>query len=261
MSLENEILPQNLARVIKRFGYDLIRAAGELPPHLAEYRHAPVLPVRATYSPWLTDTAFQNTFEQVSANTLVDRFRCYELWSLVGQARKLDAGGLIEVGVWRGGTGCLIAQAAKHFGIPERVYLCDTFEGVVKAGEMDTRYSGGEHSDTSEDVVRELAGRLGLQSVTVLKGIFPDDTAHAITEPALRFAHLDVDVYQSTKDILEWLWPRLVAGGLVVFDDYGTHGCEGVTRVVNEFSVRKDALLIQNLNGHAVVVKREAAAI
>lgn len=251
----DEILPQNLARVIKRFGYDLIRAAGELPAHLAEFRHAPVLPVRATYSPWLSDMDFQETFERVSANTLVDRFRCYELWSLVGQAAKLDTGALIEVGVWRGGTGCLIAAAAKHFGLAEAAYLCDTFEGVVKAGPMDTRYGGGEHSDTSEEEVRQLADRMNVP-VKILKGIFPEDTAHAIAEPAFRFAHLDVDVYQSTKDILEWLWPRLVGGGIVVFDDYGTHGCEGVTRVVNEFSGRRDSLSIHNLNGHAVVIKR-----
>lgn len=251
-----EVLPQNLARVIKRFGYDLIRAAGELPAHLPEYRHAPVLPVKATYSPWLSDRAFQDCFEQVSANTLVDRFRCYELWALVSQSAKLDPGALLEVGVWRGGTGCLIAQAARHFGISEPVYLCDTFEGVVKAGEMDTSYAGGEHKDTSEDLVQELKARLHLDSVRILKGIFPDDTSHLITERAFRFAHLDVDVYQSTKDILDWLWPQMVANGIAVFDDYGTHGCEGVTRIVNEFSSRRDAVLIHNLNGHAVLIKR-----
>lgn len=251
-----ETIPQDVARLLKRFGYDLIRAVGELPPLHPQFRHAPVLPVKATYSPWLTDRAFQKGFQKISTHTLVDQFRCYELWTLVGNSAKLDPGGLIEVGVWRGGTGCLIAEAAKHFGISDPLYLCDTFEGVVKAGAMDTRYVGGEHRDTSEDLVRELKDSLGLDSVKILKGTFPDDTGHLIPEQAFRFAHLDVDVYQSTKEILNWLWPRLVTNGIVVFDDYGTHGCEGVTQIVDEFASRRDALLIHNLNGHAIVIKR-----
>ncbi len=253
----SDTLPQGLARTIKRFGYDLIRSAGELPAHVPNLRHAPVLPVKATYSPWLTDSAFQSAFDEVKANTLVDLFRCYELWKLVQQASKLSAGALIEVGVWRGGTGCLIARAAQLAGIPEPVYLCDTFEGVVKAGAMDTVYSGGEHKDTSEQLVADLAKRMALNQVRILKGIFPDDTADSFKEPSIRFAHVDVDVYQSTKDIMAWIWPRMVASGIVVFDDYGTHGCEGVTRIVNELAEDRGTLLIHNLNGHAVLIKRE----
>ena len=251
----DDVLPQSLARVIKKFGYDLIRSAGELPAHVPDVRHAPVLPVKATYSPWLTDEEFDRTFKEVSSNTLVDLFRCYELWSLVGQSAKLAPGALIEIGVWRGGTGCLIARAAARAGIADRVYLCDTFEGVVKAGDMDTVYKGGEHKDTSQEMVADLARRMGLPSVRILKGIFPDQTAHSIGEPTFRFAHVDVDVYQSTKDILAWIWPRLVMGGIVVFDDYGTHGCEGVTRMVNELASNADTQFIHNLNGHAILTK------
>ena len=252
---QDEHIPQGLARAIKKFGYDLIRSAGELPAHVPTLRHAPVLPVKATYSPWLTDENFQSSFREVTGYTLVDLFRCYELWSLVGQSAKLSAGAMIEVGVWRGGTGCMIARAAKLAGIGDSVYLCDTFEGVVKAGAMDTVYSGGEHRDTSREIVVGLAETMHLENVRVLKGIFPDQTAGAISESAIRFAHVDVDVYQSTKDIMSWIWPKLVPSGIVVFDDYGTHGCEGVTRIVNELALERECLFMHNLNGHAILIK------
>jgi O-methyltransferase len=245
---------QSISRFIKRTAYSAIRATKELPPQVPELRHAPVLPRFATYSPWLTDAPFNATMQAVRQHTLVDRLRCYELWSLVQQSAKLNRGSLIEVGVWRGGTGCLIAEAARISGVSEPIYLCDTFSGVVNAGDMDTRYKGGEHSDTSADTVKQLAQSMNLTSVQVLQGIFPTATGDSVGD-AFRFVHLDLDVYESTRQSLDFLWPRLVVGGIVVFDDYGTHGCEGVTRLVNETSIRGDCTFIHNANGHGILIK------
>jgi len=246
----------SIPRLIKRAGYSAIRATGELPAHVRDIRHAPVLPQKSTYSPWLNDSGFIETYGRVQSHTLVDRLRCYELWSLVKESAKLAAGALIEVGVWRGGTGCLIADAARLAGLAETVYLCDTFQGVVKAGPRDTKYKGGEHADTSEDIVARLAADMGLKNLAILRGIFPDETSKAVTDPQFRFAHLDVDVYESTRDILSWVWPRLAPGGIVVFDDYGAYGCEGVTRLVNEVSGGNDRIFVHNTNGHGILMKR-----
>jgi len=102
--------------------------------------HHRVLP-HATYSPWLMDSDFQAVYQQIKNHTLVDVYRCYELWTL-GQQMKLVPGDFLEVGVWRGGTGALLASCVKPF--PEKqVFLADTFAGVVKAGEDDTFYTGG----------------------------------------------------------------------------------------------------------------------
>ena len=43
----------------------------------------------------------------------------------------------------------------------------------------------------------------------------------AVADRRFRLAHIDVDVYQSAADVLDWVWPRLSPGGVVVFDDYG----------------------------------------
>lgn len=212
-----------------------------------------VLP-KATYAPWLQDQKFNDVYGSIAGYTLVDRYRCYELWQLVEQSAKLR-GALLEVGVWRGGTGALIAKKAKESGIADTVYLCDTFTGVVKAGEKDSRYKGGEHADTSKEIVEELLAGLELDNTMILVGMFPDETSGLVTDEAFRFCHIDVDVYQSAKDVVEWLWPKLVVGGMVVFDDYGFRGCDGVTRFVNEERGKEDRLVIHNLNGHAILIK------
>jgi O-methyltransferase len=63
-------------------------------------------------------------------------------------------------------------------------------------------------------------------------------------------------VYDSARDGFLWVWDRLVRGGVVIFDDYGFHDCEGVTRFVNEVASRPDVAFVHNLNGHGVVFKR-----
>lgn len=184
----------------------------------------------------------------------MDKYRCYELWQLVAESRKLK-GALIEIGVWRGGTAALIAKSAELCDINSTVYLCDTFTGVVKTSNKDPVYKGGEHADTSQEIVEDLVNKLKLSNVKILTGIFPDDTAKFVNEDKFRFCHIDVDVYQSAKDIINWIWPKMTVGGIVLYDDYGFEGCEGVTRFVNEEKKKKDRVVIHNLNGHAIVVK------
>ena len=176
----------------------------------------------ATYSPWNKDDLFQTVFASIKHFSMVDEYRCFELWKLIEQVAKLDSGSIIEIGVWRGGTGGLIATQAKNCGIKDKVFLCDTFKGVVKAGERDSQYKGGEHADTSRQAVEELIrNRMNLDNVEILEGIFPDQTAHRLDGMRFRFCHIDVDVYQSAKDIVDWIWEKMVPGGITVYDDYG----------------------------------------
>lgn len=214
--------------------------------------HDRVLPF-ASYAPWLNDQAFLRIHGAMRNHTLVDLYRCYELWTLAQQMATVD-GAFLEVGVWRGGTGALLAAAAAQ--VPgKQVFLADTFAGVVKAGVQDTAYVGGEHADTSVDIVKGLLSGLQLSNAALLQGIFPDDTGHHIQGP-IAMLHCDVDVYSSARDVVEWTLPRLSAGGAIVFDDYGFSGCEGVTRYVNELRSDRSLVFLHNLNGHAVFLKK-----
>jgi O-methyltransferase len=215
-------------------------------------RHYAFVVPTATYAPWLDDKNFSGIYSRVQPNTMVDIYRCYELWQLAKECSKLRYGSILEVGVWRGGTGCLIASAVPD--VP--VYLCDTFAGVPKGkiSSADATYSGGEHADTSEEIAHALIASLKLAHIHILKGVFPEETGHLCTGP-LRFVHVDVDVYQSGKDVLNWAWPRLISGGIIVFDDYGFESCSGITKLVEEQRVNTDRTVIHNLNGHGIVIK------
>ena len=202
------------------------------------------------YRPWDVDDAFRAAYDSIRDHTMVDEMRLYDLWILVEEAQKV-AGDILEVGVWRGGSGALLA----HRAVERTVYLADTFRGVVKAGPKDDYYRGGEHANTSIDYVRKALEALAATNARIVEGIFPDESADRVSSDTFCLCHIDVDVYQSAKDVFEWVWPRLSVGGIVVFDDYGFYGCEGVTRYVDEIRSMPDAFFSHNLTGHAVLAK------
>src|SRR2546422_2328449 len=160
-----------------------------LSSRIQSIKHSRVYPY-ATYSPWLTDEEFKRTYEVVSFHTMVDKYRCFELWELAGEVARLGEGDLLEVGVWRGGTGCLMAKKCQVAGIAATVYLCDNFEGLVKAGEFDTNMVGGELADASENQVLNLISRLNLGNVRLYKGVFPDETGGFLESKNFRFCHI-----------------------------------------------------------------------
>lgn len=125
----------------------------QLPAGYAELR-----PI-ADYAPWDTDRSFLTAYNRIKDNTLVDIYRCYSLWQLALQLRHLE-GDVLEVGVWRGGTGALLTQALRDDPTCT-IYLADTFRGVVKAGPRDDYYKGGEHANTSRETVEQLIAAVG----------------------------------------------------------------------------------------------------
>ncbi len=219
----------------------------------------------ANYRPWDVDERFQAVYRLVRDATMVDVYRLWTLWFI---ARQVPAGDVLEVGSWRGGSGTVIARALadttdgqRAGGLGERkVYLADTFTGVVKASARDTYYKGGEHANTSVGTVRDLLERAGVPHVQLLPGVFPDESAAGIADRRFALCHIDVDVYQSAKETFDWVWPRMVPGGVVVFDDYGFYGCEGVTSLIEEIAGRPDdadgrLTVIPSLSGQATVTR------
>lgn len=215
-----------------------------------DIRHTKLAP-HATYAPWITDAAFTSLWSRLSPHSLLDEMRAHELWTLGKQATAIP-GDILEVGTWRGGSAALLAAAVEGSG--KEVYAADTFEGVVKAGDKDPYYKGGEHADAAVADVQATFRLAGATEPTILQGVFPDATGMLVSG-TLSLVHVDVDVYQSARDVTEWALPRLSVGGVIVFDDYGFYGCEGVTRVGNELARDGRFLWVHNLNGHGIAIR------
>lgn len=218
--------------------------------------HYNIITPSANYSPWDGDVEFQAIYNQAKHNTLVDQYRMYELWELTEQVVKLDnSTSFLEVGVWQGGTAAIIGRKLELLGAKSKFYIADTYTGVVKSNDKDLFYNDSEHNDTSLEVVEKLIKDIKID-YQKLVGIFPEDTAHLVGDSEkFGLCHIDVDVYQSAKDVVDWIWDRLIIGGVIVFDDYGFHTCSGITTYIHEVKHLKDRMIVHNVNGHALMIK------
>ena len=145
-------------------------------------------------------------------------------------------GDLIECGVWRGGACILMRAVLAAYGDETRcVWLADSFEGLPRPDTANYKADKGMRLDrfagvlgVSEAEVRANFQRYGLldDRVRFLPGWFKD-TLHDAPIDRIAVLRLDGDLYESTIQALDALYPRLSPGGFCIIDDYSSiKACE-----------------------------------
>jgi O-methyltransferase len=206
---------------------------------------------RPLYSPWYGEPEFRSHYEKGSARTLVSPDRCFVLYKTLLQSLRKE-GDVIECGVYKGGTAALLASAMITERAAKKLYLFDTFEGMPETDTVKDLHKKGDFSDTSLESVKEFVRCPEI--VEFRKGYLPK-TFEGLENIKFCFAHIDVDIYKSILDALEFIWPRLVAGGFIIFDDYGFPTCPGAREAVDEFFDAKDSIPLCLPTGQAIVFK------
>jgi len=150
-------------------------------------------------------------------------------------------GDLIEAGVWRGGASIFMRAVLKARGSEDRdVWLADSFQGLpppnadrYPADAGDLHHAVPELAVTLEEVKANFA-RYDLldERVRFLPGWFRDTLPQAQIE-RLALIRLDGDMYESTINALEALYPKLSPAGFLIVDDYG--GVPGCRQAVDDF--------------------------
>lgn len=203
------------------------------------------------FTPWVGHPEFQAIYEGISAHTLVSPDRCYVLGSLARYASHLS-GNFAECGVYRGGTALLFSRVLRETG--KKLFLFDSFQGLPEANlAYDKHYGKGDFAGTSLESVQQLLKDFD-QIVEFRKGWIPS-TFEGLTEQPWAFVHVDVDLFQSSLDCCEYFYPRLVSGGVMVFDDYGFAMTRGEKDAVDQFFKDKPESLLVLPTGQAVVIK------
>lgn len=132
-------------------------------------------------------------------------------------------GDLLEAGVWRGGMTIFMRGVLQAYGDSMRsVWVADSFAGLPMPSDGSDSF-GWRRGDmaVSLDEVRSNFARYGIldDRVHFLKGFFSDTLPSAPIE-RLAVLRIDADLYDSTRDVLTALYPRVSPGGYVVIDDY-----------------------------------------
>ena len=172
-------------------------------------------------------------------------------------------GARAECGVYRGATGLLLAHVwrSRQPGFQgEDLYLIDSYSGtsaslaqdripVRDAGgatRMDDFFPAGK-TDTSPELVRGFFKEY--PKVNICAGWIPAVFA-TLPERDWAFVHLDLSLYEPTLASLEYFYPRLTKGGVILCD--GSIFCPGVAQAWEEFCGRNDLPYV--LLGHRETV-------
>jgi hypothetical protein len=180
--------------------------------------------------------------------------RFLALYELYRQVTDLP-GDIVELGVYRGNSLMAFANFTEIRNMGDRqrrVIGFDNFAGFGTLDEKDGaeqpevgKRSGGFASTDFEAPLRDAIAIFDADRfipykprITLVKGDIEETVPRFVAEnPGLRIAllHFDADLYRPTLIALEHLWPLVVPGGIVAFDEYGIPPWEGESRAVDEF--------------------------
>jgi len=163
----------------------------------------------------------------------------------LSQSQTAVPGHYAEVGVFKGATAKAICESKKK----KHLHLFDTFEGLPDTSIFDRRYKSKMFRSNFEMVEKKLSKYKG---VKMYKGLFPD-TAGPVEDKKFSFVHLDVDIYQSTKDCLEFFYERMSKGGIILSHDYHA---DGVKKAFNEFFEERPEQVIHLPISQCMITKR-----
>ena len=168
----------------------------------------------------------------------------YQLYTTTKCMKKIR-GDIAEVGIFEGGSSKLICEAKGN----KKLYIFDTFQGLPEVGKVDTRFHIGQYKSSYEDVKEYLKK---YKNIYIYKGLFPD-SAKSIKNNIFSFVHIDVDTYKSTKDCLDFFYPRLNTGGVIISHDYVNS--PGVKKAFDEFFNTKAEAVIPLIDRQCMIQK------
>lgn len=176
----------------------------------------------------------------------------YHLYTIAKSiAEKYPYHNFAEVGVFSGRSARLICRTLTP---NNDLYLFDTFEGLPKPTKEDQDQEGeGKMKGTLEEVQEQI--KEFKRQVIITKGYFPNSVRNikSIKGREFAFVHIDVDLYKSVKETLEFFYPRMIKGGVIITHDY--IGLPGGKKAFDEFFKDKPEIVIELTGNQAVVIK------
>ncbi len=199
------------------------------------------------------------------ALTMIGMQRLTSLQKCVETVLKDDVpGDLVECGVWRGGASILMRAVLSAYGDEKRsVWLCDSFEGVPPPDTANYEADKGIKLHRAAGVlavpqtqVKANFERYGLldDQVRFVPGWFKDTLQDAPIE-RISVLRLDGDLYESTIQALDALYPRLSSGGYCIIDDY--HAIAACRQAVTDYRSQHGVTAeIEEIDGTGVLWRK-----
>jgi O-methyltransferase len=178
--------------------------------------------------------------------SLLFAYEAFMVYSF-GKAYNRLPGAMAEVGVFQGASAKLLCEA-KGDGV--ELHLFDTFGGLPQSTSADKGVHHENQYPCSLESVKQYLK--DYDNVSFHPGLFPA-SADSLPEMKFSFVHLDVDLYESTLAGLEYFYPRLLPGGVILSHDYSI--LAGVKKAFTDFLKDKPELPVQLPSTQCMLIK------
>jgi hypothetical protein len=198
-----------------------------------------------------TDLPFIDAYRRIVGHDYRALERKFTVYNLVNSVYWLG-GDIAECGVYNGGTAYFMALAVERAAGKRDIHLFDSFEGLSRPGALDGDYWHQGDLACAEDAARRNLA--GFTDMHFHPGWIPA-RFHSVSDREFCFVHIDVDIWQPTKESIEFFYPRLRPGGMLVCDDYGFDSCPGARRAMDDFFAERAERIIHLPTGQGLVIK------
>lgn len=180
-------------------------------------------------------------------NFLMSYLDAYNLASLTITTNDIS-GDIAEIGSYQGASAKLIG---KYKTTGKSLFVIDSFQGLPEVLDIDRQagFKKGAYKANKSDVDLYLEH---IPNVAVISGFFPQENSELLNDREFSLVHLDIDLYEPTKDCLEFFYSRMTQGGVILSHDYHT---PGIRRAFTEFLADKPEIAIELIEHHGMIVK------
>ena len=210
------------------------------------------------------DERFKEIYDECKAYTTTSIERMYALYKAVEYIiHKQIPGDFAECGVWRGGSTMIMAHTLlkAQQNATRNIYLYDTFAGMTKPTEKDVcisdaspalntwkkmqkkNYNTWAYSPLDEVKTNMFMTGYPEDNIILVKGKVEDTIPGTVPE-RIALLRLDTDWYESTYHELQYLFPLLSHGGVLIIDDSGHFS--GAKEAVDTYLKENNITLLLN---------------
>ncbi|TIM75621.1 MAG: methyltransferase [Mesorhizobium sp.] len=209
--------------------------------------------VYSSHMVWKDQPFFRKALQRVKNIRGIPDPRAFVLQSCLRSIERID-GDVAECGVRQGRSTIFMLMSDLR---PRHYHLFDSFAGLSEPTAEDRKPNGrtpwksGDLS-TDEKVARENIS--DFSNTTLHVGWIPE-TLSNVSDRRFALVHIDVDLYEPTRDALAFFYDRVCANGMIICDDYGSALCPGARKAFDQFFENRPEGIIELPTGQAIVVK------
>jgi len=144
------------------------------------------------------------------------------------ETKNLGGGVIVEAGVGSGEGLVFLLKLQNYFGDKRSLWAFDTFAGFPKGHQNDSddfnKFGKPGYKKYTLRSVKNYLKATGIsdseiEEVRFIKGFIPE-TFLLFNPERVALLNCDLDLYEPTKQTLDFFWPRMIKGGIIMLDEY-----------------------------------------